>query len=328
MRALFGFLVAALALLAGAGATVADQQYPTRTITFVVPFSAGGAVDVVGRILAENASRALGQPVVVENVTGAGGTIAASRVARAAPDGYTVLVGNLGTQVSSVGNYKNLSYDPQRDFAPVMLAANAPEVLLINKELPCKTLQEFVAYTKSKGSTVTFGSAGIGSVSHLAYLLYRSLTESDAVMVPYKGDPQADIDLIPGRLSAAFNQTILAAPYVSSGKLRALAIAAPQRSSSLPDVPTSTEAGMPELQVNAWTAIFVPKGTPEPVIGRLNAALQKALEDDAVVKRFASLGVDVPPPEQRAPDALKRLVSSEFEKWMPLIQSAQNSAKK
>lgn len=328
MRAIFGFLVAALALLAGAGAAVADQQYPTRAITFVVPFSAGGAVDVVARILAENASRTLGQPVVVENVTGAGGTIAAARVARAAPDGYTVLVGNLGTQVSSVGNYKNLSYDPRRDFAPVMLAANAAEVLLINKDLPCKTLQEFVAYTKSKGRAVTFGSAGIGSVSHLAYLLYSSLSKSDAVMVPYKGDPQADTDLIPGRLSAAFNQTIVAAPYVKSGKLRALAIAAPHRSTILPDVPTAAEAGMPELQVNAWTAIFVPKGTPQPVIGRLNAALQKALDDDAVIKRFAGLGVDVPPPDQRAPDALKQLIDSEFDKWLPLIQSAQNSASK
>lgn len=328
MRLVRHLLVVALALWAGGGNAFAAQQYPNRAITLVVPFSAGGAVDVVARILGEYASRTLGQPVVVENVTGAGGTIAAARVARAAPDGYTILVGNLGTQVSSVGNYKNLPYDPRHDLAPVILAANAPEVLLVNKDLPCRTLQEFVAYIKSNGRTVTFGSAGIGSISHLAYLLFSDLSKTNAVMVPYKGDPQADTDLIASRLSAAFNQTILAAPYVKSGKVRALAVAAPRRSAILPDVPTSAEAGMPELQVNAWTAFFAPKATPQPIIAQLNAALQKALADDAVMKRFAGLGVDVPPPEQRSPDALKQLIDSEFDKWLPLIQSAERSANK
>lgn len=328
MRFVTQFLFAALALVAAAGVASADTDYPNRPITLVVPFSAGGAVDIVARVLGEYASRTLGQPIVVENVTGAGGTIAAARVARAAPDGYTILVGNLGTQVSSVGNYKNLPYDPRHDFAPVMLVANAPEVLLINNDLPCQTLKDFVAYSKSNGRDLTFGNAGVGSISHLAYLLFRHLSNANFVMVPYAGDPQADVDLIAGRLSAAFNQTILAASQVKSGKVKALAVAASERSAILPDVPSSIQAGMPDLQVNAWTAFFAPRATPQPIVERLNAVLQKAVADEGVIKRFASLGVDVPLPAQRSPGALKQLINSEFEKWSPLIQSAESPASK
>jgi len=316
---------AALMLAIAEGVAVTHQEYPNRAITVVVPFSAGGAVDVIARVVAQHASRTLGQPMVVENITGAGGTIAATRVARAAPDGYTILVGNLGTQVSSVANYKNLPYEPRRDFAPVMLVANSPEVLLINKDLPCHTLQEFAAYSKSSGRGLTFGNAGVGSISHLAYLLFSRLSKTSFAMVPYAGDPQADTDLIGGRLSAAFNQAILAATYVKSGNVSALVTASSTRSAVLPDVPSSVEAGMPDLQVNAWTAFFVPKPTPQPIIGRLNATLQETLADAAVVQRLSSLGVDVPSPEQRTPSALEDLVGFEFNKWLPLIQSA-NSA--
>jgi tripartite-type tricarboxylate transporter receptor subunit TctC len=320
-------LFAVLALEVAGSSAVAEQNYPNRAITLVVPFTAGGAVDLVARIVGNYASRTLGQPVVVENLPGAGGTIAAAHVARSAPDGYTILVGNLGTQVSSVGNYKNLSYDPRRDFLPVILVANASEILLVNKDLPSKTLNEFVAYTKQKGRAVTFGSAGVGSVSHLAYLLFSHLSHTNAEMVPYRGDPQADADLIAGRISAAFNQVILASSFVTSGKLRALALAAPQRSSILADVPTAAEAGMPDLLVNAWTAFFLPADTPPAIAERLNVVVQKALTDSAVLGRFADLGVEVPSPEQRSPRALEALVNSEFEKWLPLIQSAEAPAK-
>jgi tripartite-type tricarboxylate transporter receptor subunit TctC len=316
---------AALTLAMARGIAIADQEYPNRPITVVVPFSAGGAVDLIARVLGQHASRTLGQPIVVENVTGAGGTIAATRVARAVPDGYTILVGNLGTQVASVGNYKNLPYEPRRDFAPVTLVANSPEVLLINKDLPCQTLQEFIAYSKSNGRSLTFGTAGVGSISHLAYLLFSHLSKTNFVMVPYAGDPQADTDLIGGRLSAAFNQAVLAATYVKSGKVGALVAASLDRSAVLPDVPSSVEAGMPDLQVNAWTAFFVPKATPQPIVGRLNAAFQKALADVAVVQRFSSLGVDVPSPKQRTPSALDDLIDFEFNKWLPLIQSASSA---
>lgn len=264
--------------------------------------------------------------MIIENVTGAGGTIAAARVARAAPDGYTILVGNLATQVLSAGNYANLPYDPQRDFAPVMLVANTAEVLIINKDLPIETLQDFIAYSKSNGRTVTMGSAGVGSSSHLAYLLFNSISQAKAVHVPYRGDPDADTDLMGGRIDAVFNQTILASSYIRSGRVRALVLAASHRSAALPDVPSSVEAGMPDLQINAWTALFVPRDTPQPIIGRLNAAFEGAFVDSAVFKRLTELGVDIPSAEQRTPGALEHLVVSEFAKWLPLIRSADHSA--
>jgi tripartite-type tricarboxylate transporter receptor subunit TctC len=309
---------------ATASIAFADETYPTRPITLIVPFSAGGAVDTVGRIAAEELSKELGQPVVVENVTGAGGTIAAARVARSAPDGYTMLVGNLGTQVASVGSYKQLPYDPHNDFAPVITVANAPEVLLVNKDLQPKTLQDFVAYAKSKEPPLTIGHAGVGSISHLSYLLFRKLTKTNPVSVPYRGDIEADRDVISGRVDATFNWTILAAPQVSSGQLRGLVVLAPQRSTGLPNVPSATEAGMPDLLVNAWTALFLPKDTPQPTINRVNAALQKAFDNDLVVKRMTSLRLDMPTPDQRSPQALGRLVNSEFDKWLPLIQQTTN----
>ena len=322
MRFLAQCVFAALGSLAVAGAASADTDYPNRPITLVVPFSAGGAVDVVARVLGEYASRTLGQPVVVENVTGAGGTIAAARVARAAPDGYTILVGNLGTQVSSVGNYKDLPYDPRRDFAPVVLAANTPEVLIINKSLPCSNLQEFVAYAKADGHVVTMGSAGVGSISHLAYLLLNSVAGTKIIHVPYRGDPDADADLLGGRIDAAFNQAVLAASYIRSDKVRVLAVAAPRRLAILPEVSSSVEAGLPDLQVNAWTAFFAPRDTPPAIIQKLNAAFVRAFGDSMILARLSTLGVEVPSPDERTPGALKDLISSEFDRWLPLIQTA------
>jgi tripartite-type tricarboxylate transporter receptor subunit TctC len=305
---------AATATNAGAG-----EKYPNRPITLIVPFSAGGAVDVVGRLAADQLSRALGQPVVVENVTGAGGKIAATRVARAAPDGYTMLIGNLGTQVASVAIDKNLPYDPRVDFTSVILVANAPEVLLVNKDAPSNSLKEFVSYIKAKDRPVTFGHAGIGSISHLTYLLFRNLSKTSPVAVPYRGDVEADRDLLGGRLDAAFNWTILAAPYVGSGQLKALVVLAPTRSKVIPNVPSAAEAGMPDLLVNAWTALFFPKNTPRAIVDRVNGVLKNAFSDQAVVQRMNKIGLDVPTPEQRAPEALDHLVRSELDKWLPLI---------
>jgi tripartite-type tricarboxylate transporter receptor subunit TctC len=260
---------------------------------------------------------------VVENVTGAGGTIAAARVARAPPDGYTMLLGNLGTQIASVGTFKNLSYNPRTDFAPVMIVANSPEVLLVNKDFPSKSLQDFIARSKSKDRPVTIGHAGIGSISHLTYLLFTKLSHSSAVPVPYRGDIEADTDVTGGRIDAAFNWTTLAAPFVSGGQLRALAVLSPRRSAVMPDTPTSAEAGMPDLLVNAWTALFFPKNTPRPIIEKVNAALQQAFNDEALVKKMNTLGLDVPEPDQRSPEALDNLIKSEFDKWMPMIREMQ-----
>jgi tripartite-type tricarboxylate transporter receptor subunit TctC len=327
MRMFLQISLAVLMLGTARPAAAADQEYPTRPITFVVPFSAGGAVDAVARVLGEYASRTLRQPVVIENITGAGGTIAAARVARAAPDGYTVLVGNLGTQVSSVGNYKNLPYDPRRDFAPIMLVANTPEVLIVNNSLPCATLRDFVAYSKASGRTVTMGSAGVGSISHLAFLLFNSVAKTNIIHVPYRGDPDADTEVIGGRIDAAFNWPTLASPFVNFGKVRGLVVAAPQRWPTLPEVPSSPEAGMPELHVNAWTALFAPSETPEDVIRKLNAAIEHAFAEQAVRQRWDTLGLDIPPPEQRSPGALNELINSELSKWLPLIRSAEGIEK-
>jgi tripartite-type tricarboxylate transporter receptor subunit TctC len=320
-------LFAALVWATAAGAASGDTDYPNRPITLIVPFSAGGAVDVVARVLGDHASRTLGQPMVVENVTGAGGTIAAARVARAPPDGYTILAGNLGTQVSSVGNYKNLPYDPRRDFAPVILAANTPEVLIINKSLPCENLQDFVTYSKAGGQGVTMGNAGIGSISHLAYLLFNSVAKTKIIQVPYRGDPDADADLLGGRIDAAFNQAVLASSYIKSNKVKALVVTGPRRLAILPDVPSSAEVGLPALQVNAWTAFFAPKDTPDAVVRRLNAAVARAFTDATIQTRLSALGVDVPLPEERTPGALENLVNAEFDKWLPLIQAAEQTSK-
>jgi tripartite-type tricarboxylate transporter receptor subunit TctC len=266
----------------------------------------------------------LHQPVVVENVTGAGGTIAAARVARSAPDGYTILVGNLGTQVASAGTYKDLAYDPHNDFTPIIRVADAPEVLLVNKNLPPRSLQDFVDYAKSKSPPLTIGHAGIGSISHLSYLLFRELSGAPAVPVPYRGDPDADRDVISGRVDATFNWAILAAPYVASGEMKALVTLAPTRSARLPNVPSAPEAGMPKLLVNAWTALFFPKNTPQNIVEQVNSALQKSFDDPGVAARMNALGLDVPTPDQRSPQALNQLVNSEFEKWLPLIRKATN----
>ncbi|HZP79808.1 MAG TPA: tripartite tricarboxylate transporter substrate binding protein [Pseudolabrys sp.] len=319
------FLLAFIAWGAGTlGVALAGEAYPTRPITLIVPFAAGGAVDIVGRLAGEQLSQALGQPVVVENVTGAGGTIAATRVARAAPDGYTILVGNLGTQVASVGSFKKLAYDPRVDFTPIILLANAPEVLLVGKDAPPNSLQEFVSYLKSVGRPITIGHSGVGSTSYLTYLLFRKLSGTAPVSVPYRGDIEADRDVMSGRVDAVFNWSILAAPYVTSKQLKAMVVLAPQRSAVMPDVPSAAEAGMPNLLVNAWTALFFPKDTPQPIVERVNAALQKAFANEAVVARMTKIGLDIPTPEQRTPQALHALVESELDKWLPLIQAATN----
>lgn len=316
-----GFLTAIL--VSNIYAASAEDAYPARPISLIVPFAAGGSVDVVGRLIAQKLSDTIGQPVVVENVTGAGGTIAATRVARASPDGYTILVGNLGTQIASTALYKSLTYDPLTDFAPIMAVAYSPEILLVNKDSSIKSLDDLLAFAKSKGSPLTIGHAGIGSISHLAFLLFKKQSNVNASQVPYRGDIEADRDVMGGRIDAVFNWTSLAASFVKSDQLKAVVLLSPKRTAVLPDVPNSTEAGMPNLVVNAWTGLFFPKGTPQPIITKVNRALEKAFADDSLVKKMNEIGLDVPPPDQRSPEALQQLVKSEYDKWIPLIREAQ-----
>jgi tripartite-type tricarboxylate transporter receptor subunit TctC len=317
LAAIAGALVA---VLTAAPAAQAQQPYPARPITMIVPFAAGGPTDVLARIIAQQISQPLGAQIVIENLTGAGGTIGSARVAKAAPDGYTMVMGNLGTHGASMGLYKNLSYDPRTDFEPVMLVATTPMVLLVRKDLPVATLQDFIALAKKR--RLSMGSAGIGSIAHLTLLLFASLSRSDVQHVPYRGLSQADNDLIGGQIDSLFDQIISATPHIASGAVKPIVVTATVRAPSLPNVPSSTEAGLPDLQTLAWTALFMPKGTPEPIVMRINAAVDAALNDPGVVKSLDKLGADVPPPDQRTPKALAGLVRSEVAKWVPLLHAA------
>ena len=300
----------------------AEEQYPNRTITMVVPFAAGGPTDILARVVAQFISPLLGQQVVVEDVTGAGGTIGAAKVARAAPDGYTMVMGNLGTHAASVGIYSNLAYDPRKDFEPVILVASTPMALVATKTLPAHTLADVIAYAKANKGKTTMGSAGIGSISHLTLLLFNHLTGADLVHVPYRGLSEASNDLLGGQIDLLFDQVVTATPHILNGSENAIVVTIPRRSPSIPNVPSANEAGEPDLQTVAWTALFMPKGTPAPIIARINGAVHRALEDPATAKRLAELGADIPPPEERSPQALGQLVASEVDKWVPLIRSS------
>jgi tripartite-type tricarboxylate transporter receptor subunit TctC len=298
------------------------DDYPNRPITMVVPFAAGGPTDILGRIVAQAIGPTLGQQVVVEDVTGAGGTIGAAKVARAAPDGYTMVMGNLGTHAASVGIYGNLAYDPRKDFEPVILVASTPMVLVTTKTLPVKTLNDVVAWAKANKGKATMGSAGVGSISHLTLLLFNHLTGAGVTHVPYRGLSEASNDLLGGQIDLLFDQVVTATPHVLNGSENAIVVTIPERSPSIPNVPSAIEAGLPQLQTVAWTALFMPKGTPAAIVNRINAAVQKAMQDPDVAKRLAQIGADIPPPEQRTPRALGQLVSAEIDKWVPLIKAA------
>jgi tripartite-type tricarboxylate transporter receptor subunit TctC len=290
----------------------------------VVPFSAGGPTDVLARVLGQRMSQSLGQQIIVENVTGAGGTLGAARVARAAPDGYTMVMGNLGTHAASVGLYTNLAYDPRTSFEPVMLASTTPMVLLVKKDLPVKTLQDVIALARTR--PLTCGNAGVGSISHLTMLLFDKRAQIKVQHVPYRGLSQGMNDLLGGQIDLMFDQVISASPHIAGGDVRPIAVTGATRAAAIPDVPTTAEAGLPELDTTAWSALFVPKGTPAAIVSRLNAAMNEAMNDKDVVTRLAQLGSDVPSPEARTPEALGKLVRSEIDKWVPLIKSAEIAA--
>jgi len=318
-----GFMIRALFLAAAVfsieSGAQAQTPYPTRPITMVVPFAAGGPTDVMGRILAQQMSQILGQQIIIENVTGAGGTLGALRVARAAPDGYTMVLGNLGTHAAALGIYKNLTYDPRTDFEPVMIIANTPMVLVVKNGLPTATLKDVIALAKS--GKVIFGSAGIGSISHLTLILFDSLIKAQVQHVPYRGLSQAVNDVLAGQIDGVFDQVVTAVPHIRSGGEKAIAVTALSRTAQLPDVPTSIEAGLPDLQTNAWTALFFPKGTSQTIIARTNAAVDRAMQIEAVSRQMQELGADLPPPDRRTPQALADLVRTEVDKWVPMIRA-------
>jgi tripartite-type tricarboxylate transporter receptor subunit TctC len=320
MRVLLSLIAITLSVIALAAAAPASAQiYPSRPVTLVVPLAAGGPLDTLARILAEPMRAALGQAVIVENVTGAGGTVGAGRVARAAPDGYTIGVGFLGTHVLNGALYA-LPYDVVKDFDPIALISSNPHLVVTKATLPARNLRELIAWLKLNPASA--GNAGVGSSTHVAGLLFQQATGTRFQMVPYRGAAPALADVMAGQIDLMVDVASNSLPYLQSGKIKAYAVTADTRLASAPDIPTVDEAGLPGFHMSTWYALFGPKGMPQDVGGKLNAVAVSALADPAVSRRLADLGLDIPPRAQQTPDALAALQRAEIEKWWPLIKAA------
>jgi len=319
MKRIAVILAAVLAGCASATLACADD-YPTRPITMVVPFAAGGPTDVIGRLMAQYMSPSLGQNVVVEDVTGAAGTIGVGRVVHAPPDGYTLSLGHWSTHVANGAIYA-LPYDLLKDLEPIALLPSNPMLIVTGKSMPATNLKELVAWLKDHPSA-TIGTAGVGSGSHIAGVYFQNFAGTHLQYVPYRGTDPALIDLMAGRIDMMFDQVSEASQKLQAGQIKAYAVTAKSRLPSLPDIPTVDEEGMKGLYVNIWYGLWAPKGTPQDVIAKLNAAAVKAMADPVVKKRFADLGLDMPPPDQQSAQALATLQKAEIEKWWPIIKAA------
>ncbi|HXE68424.1 MAG TPA: tripartite tricarboxylate transporter substrate-binding protein [Hyphomicrobiaceae bacterium] len=312
--------VLALALV-GTAAAAADPNYPTRSIALVVPFAAGGPTDVVARIVGDHMSRTLGQQLVVENIGGAGGTTGMARVAAAEPDGYTLGVGNMGTQSAAPALYPNLKYDPATSFAQVGIANFTPQAIVSKKDNPAKDLKEFIAYLKTNQDKMSYGHAGVGSISHVSGTLFNSQFGLKPALVAYRGTAPALNDLVGGQIDYMVDQSLNVIPQIKAGTIKVYAIAAAQRLESLPDVPTSKEAGV-DFIFSAWNAMVAPKGTPKDIIAKLSDALNKALDDPATIKRYVELGSTAPEVADRGPEGLQKLVENEMARITPVLKEA------
>ena len=312
-------------LLAGAAlaysCVAAAQSYPSRPIAMVVPFAAGGPTDTIARIVAERMTRSLGQTVVVENVTGAAGSIGVGRVARAAPDGYTLSIGHWSTHVVNGAVYQ-LSYDLLKDFEPVAMIATNPQIIVTKTTVPAKDLAELIAWVKANQEKVSVGTAGVGSASHVGGIYFQNAIGAKLLFVPYRGTAPAMQDLMAGQVDLMLDQAANSLPWVRGGKIRAYAVTAKTRIAAVPDIPTVDEAGLPGLYIAVWHAIWAPKGTPKEIVARLNAAVVETLADATVRQRLADLGQEIPSPEQQRPEALGAYHAAEIAKWWPLIKAA------
>ena len=315
--------VSAAALLTlGSIQALAQQSFPSRYITMIVPFAAGGPTDIVGRIVAEHMSRTLGQQVVIENVAGAAGTIGAGRVAKAVPDGHTILVGPMSTMSFSPALYPKLPFNPLTDFEPIGIAASAPIMLVTNNAIPATKLSEFTDYMKANPAKLTNGNAGVGSTSHLACLLLNNRVGASVTLVPYRGTGPALQDVVSGQVAYLCDQVTSLMSQVKAKTVRPIAVLAPTRSTVLPDVPTASEAGMSGIDMVVWNALFAPKGTPPDIVEKLNSALLKAITDSASREKFLQLGAEPPPESQRSPQALRQIHAGDVAKWGEVIRSA------
>ena len=314
-------LAAVAALLLARAAAAQAQDFPTRPITMIVVFAPGGATDVLARVAAEHMARTLGQRVVVDNVTGAGGTIGGARGAQAPPDGYTLTVGSLGSHSAAPSIYRNVPYDP-RELEPIGLIAGTPLFFAVRNGLPARSFAEFAALARSAPGGLSNGHAGVGSTNHLACALFSHVAGLRMNAIPYRGEAPAVNDLVAGQIDSACVLAPAAVPQLQAGTIRALMVAAPERSPSAPDVPTSREAGLEGFLFQGWNAVFAPKGTPRPVAAKLSGALSAALEASAVRRRIEELGSVPPRPGQSGPDALRDLVRSEVERWAAVVRAA------
>ena len=310
----------ALFVLVMSGAPAA-AQYPDKPITVVVPFAAGGPTDVVTRLLGDHMSRTLGQTIIVENVGGAGGTIGMTRAAQATPDGYTIAVGNTGTQSAAPALYPNLKYDPARSFAQIGITNFTPQAIVAKKSTQASGLEEFIDYLQANSEKLTYGHAGVGSISHVSGLLFNAQFGLKPTLVPYRGTGPALQALVAEQLDYMIDQSLNVIPQVKAGTIKVYAIAAPERLSSLPDAPTTGEAGV-DFVFRAWNAMVAPKGTPKEIVGRLADALSKALDDPKVQERYDELGSSVPTADERGPAGLQKLVESEIARITPVIKAA------
>jgi len=309
-------------LLFGPLATVYAETYPSRSINMVVPFPAGGPSDVIARIIAADMSNTLGQTIIIDNLGGAGGTIGSAHVAASVPDGYTLLAGSMGSHVAAPALFADLRYDSGRDFVPIGLTAIAPVAIVARKDFPATNLGEFIAYVKAHGDAVKQAHGGIGSSSHMACLLFTSQFGLKPKLVPYRGTGPAVNDLAGGHVDFLCEQVVSVAPQVASGLIKAYGVTGAKRSPSMPGVPTMSEAGFPQFQMNIWSGLWAPRDTPANVVAKLSTALNKALDDPAVQKKLADLGGSVPPKNERSPAFLERYVKAEIARWNPILKAA------
>jgi len=312
-------LIASLMLFVAA--PVSAQKYPEKVITFVVPFTAGGPTDTVARLTAQPMSTMLKQQIIVENVGGAGGTIGANKVAKAAPDGYTLLLHHIGHSTAP-SLYRKLPYDPINDFEPIGLINEVPMTLIARRDFPPKDVKELIAYLKANKDKVTYGNAGIGAASHLCGMLFMTAIQTDLTTVPYKGTADVIKDLLGGQIDFTCDQTTNTTSQIKADKVKVYGVTTLKRLPSLPKIPTIDEGGLKGFEVTVWHGLYAPKGTPKPIIETLTKALQAALKDKIVIQRFGELGAE-PVAEKRAtPEALRAHLKAEIDKWSPIIKKA------
>jgi tripartite-type tricarboxylate transporter receptor subunit TctC len=315
-------LMRAAACLALFGSAFAHaQSYPTKTITMIVPFAAGGPTDTVARLVAQSMGTKLKQQIIIENVGGAGGTIGAARVAKAAPDGYTLFLHHIGHSTAPA-LYRKLPYNAQTDFEPVGLVTDVPMTIVARKDFPAKDMKEFLAYVKANKDKVTYANAGVGSASHLCGMLFMTAIGTDLTTVPYKGTGPAMNDLLGGQVDFMCDQTTNTTSQIKSGKIKAYGVTTKTRLANMKELPTLAESGLPNFEVTVWHGLYAPKGTPKPIVDTLAGALQTALKDPNVKTRFADLGTEPVADKRATPEALRAHVKAEIERWSPIIAKA------